>query len=181
MFAMETVYLGAAALGGLLLLVLVVIGAFGGDAEVDVEVDFDPGEGAGGLSLRTAIAFLTFFGIGGMAATKSGLGDWSSGVCAVLAGSFAFWISGLVMAQLYGLRSEGNVNIANAVGIDARVYLAIPGAEEGEGKISVAVQGRTVEYRAVTTGRTLRTGEYCRVKAVRGPTTVEVEALTAQP
>jgi len=174
----ELVYLGSAAVGGSLMIVQIVLGMIGADADADVELDadldVDGADGGGALSIRALVAFLTFFGLSGMAATKGGLGPWAAAGVAVVTGSMAFWLTGLLMAQLYKLRSSGTVQVRNAMGAEARVYLRVPAAKSGEGKVTVAVQGRTVEYRAITAGRELRTGEFCRVVAIHGPNTVEV-------
>lgn len=177
-FGWEFVYLGSAVIGGGFMLLQIVLGMLGGDADVDADVDvdadFDGAEGGGGLSIRALAAFLTFFGLSGMAATKGGLGPWAAGGVALVTGSMAFWLTGLLMAQMYKLRSSGTVDVRNAIGAEARVYLRVPGEKSGEGKVTVPLQGRTVEYRAFTAGRELRTGELCRVVAVHGPNTVEV-------
>ena len=177
-FGWEFVYLGSAIIGGVFMLLQIVLGLLGGDADVDadvdVDLDVDAAEGAGGLSLRALVAFLTFFGLSGMAATKGGLGPWPAAGVAVIVGSMGFWLTGLLMAQMYRLRSSGTVNVQNAIGAEARVYLKVPGEKSGEGKVTVPLQGRTMEYRAITAGRELRTGEFCHVVAVHGPNTVEV-------
>ncbi|TAJ02516.1 MAG: hypothetical protein EPO68_18090 [Planctomycetota bacterium] len=56
------------------------------------------------------------------------------------------------------LNSEGNVRPENAIGKTASVYLRIPGNRAGAGKITLAVQGRTAEFNAMTDGEDLPTG-----------------------
>lgn len=178
---LQTIYFSASILGGGLLVLQLLVGIlFGGgdvDFEADIDVDLDGAEGAGGLSFRTVVAFIAFFGVGGMASLQGGLPDAVTILIATVCGGFAFWITGFVMSQLHRLQSSGNVNLQNALGIEAKVYLRIPAERGGEGKITVPVQGRSVEARAFTRGPELPTGALCRVVAVHDTSTVEVEAV----
>ena len=94
-----------------------------------------------------------------------------------VAGTLAFVITRAVLLQFNKLRSSGTVDVKNAVGTEARVYLVIPGARAGEGAVTVTIQGRTMQYRAITGGRELKTGELCRVVAVHAGDTLVVETL----
>ena len=53
------------------------------------------------------------------------------------------------------VKHEGNVQLENAIGQEARVTLAVPEERSGVGKVSLSVQGRLKEYHAVTDGREL--------------------------
>lgn len=177
---MQTLYLSAALVGGALLLIQLVMSLAGGHADagdLDTDAHVDASDGASSISFRTVVAFITFFGLGGMAATAASFGPTLSFVGAVLAGGLAFWLVGLAMLQLSRLRSSGNVDIQNAVGLQARVYLNVPAADRGTGAVTVPLQGRTVQYRAVSRGAELATGSHCRIVAVRGSDTLEVEPL----
>jgi hypothetical protein len=180
-WTMKTVYLGCAALGGSALVLqtlLLMLG--GGDADGDVDADADGDAGHGGhdlISLRAITSFLTFFGLAGWGGTEAG---WSTPLTmgvAVLAGVAML----LVVAALTSLRrrvdSQGNVDPRNAVGSSARVYLRIPEKGAGEGKITVSLQGRSLEYPAVSSGPALLTGSEVRVLRLTTPNTFEVEPL----
>ncbi len=174
-FTLETIYLGAAVLGGALL--LIQIGAAllgGGEADFDAEVDLDHPDIGGHLSFRTVVAFITFFGIAGMAARSAGVGRPLSVAIALAAGSLAFWLVGLAMLQLSRLRSSGNIDIKNAVGSEAKVYLAVPAERGGTGSVTVAIQGRTMQFKAVTAGAAIATGRFCKVVGVHAGDTLEV-------
>lgn len=156
-------------------------------ADVDVIDDMhigddyvDPGHGSswffGVLSLRSLVAALTFFGLGGLTADGYGLGTYTSLLMAVAWGAGAMLLVAWLMRMLMGLHSEGTINIQMAVGHNGTVYLSIPGARSGVGKVTVAFQGRTMEYEAVTAGDALPTGTQVVVKEIIGPRTVEVEA-----
>lgn len=188
---METIYLGCAAAGGTILVVQTVMLLFGGgDHDADVgHVDHtemgaaDSGEahgqgtGFGLFSVRTVAAFLTFFGLAGWAGLNAG---WSGGatIAVALAAGFAML---LAVAWLFHaqkkLASAGNLDPRNAVGRTARVYLRIPEKNSGKGKITVALQGRTVEFNAFTNGTAIPTDAEVRVVRQVTVDTFEVEPL----
>ncbi len=128
------------------------------------------------LSFRTLTAALTFFGLGGLAAEGQGI-DWPLALAiAVAAGLGALLLVGWLMRVMSTLKSDGTVHIERAVGQPATVYLTIPAGKSGAGKVTVIVQSRTMEYRAVTPDRELPTGARVKVTAVVGTDTVEVVA-----
>lgn len=174
--SLSTIFLFAAAGGGGLLVLQILATLIGGHADVDGDLDAHGGPGEGYLSFRTVVALVTFFGIGGSAALSSGLSPWTALGVAVASGSLAFWLVGLAMLQISRLRSSGNVDIQNAVGSEARVYLAVPATRAGTGAVTVPIQGRTMQYKAVTRGAALATGQLCKVVAVHAGDTLEVEA-----
>ncbi|MCC6406327.1 MAG: serine/threonine protein kinase [Planctomycetes bacterium] len=185
-FSMKLVYLGCAIAGGAVLFITLVMSLLGGVHDMDVGHEADLGGGvhhgdidsqAVGLSVRTVVAFITFFGLTGMALATSGVSTLWTFVSALVAGGLAFWLVGLAMVQLTRLRASGTVDIKNAVGAQARVYLVVPGHKSGTGAVTVPIQGRTLEYRAITAGDALPTGSYCRVVSVQASDTVEVTAL----
>lgn len=173
MLSMQLIYFWSAAIGGVLLVIQTLLALLGGDSDLDAD-DLDTG--GVGLSLRTIVAFMTFFGLAGLACLRAGLSPSLALLVALLAGATAFWLVGLALLQLHALQSSGNVEIANAVGVEGRVYLVIPAALAGTGTVTVAVQGRSVQFKAVTAGPELKSGEFCRVVAVRGPDMLEVES-----
>lgn len=176
MLGMHLIYFWSAVVGGALLVIQTLLALLGGDSDVDLDAD-DLSAGGVGLSFRTMVAFVTFFGLAGLACQRADLSPTITLVIAVASGGVAFWLVGLALLQLHALQSSGNVDIANTVGVEARVYLKVPGAHAGSGTVTVPVQGRSVQFKAVTGGDELATGEFCRVVAVRGPDTLEVEPV----
>lgn len=174
--SMPTIYLGCAIVGGVLLILQMLMALFGGDGDLDGDTPDDFGDGPG-IGFRTVVAFITFFGIAGMAARAQGFGPTVTLLLAVVAGGVAFWLVGLLMYQLYRLRSSGTVDINNAVGIEAKVYLSVPADSSGEGRVTVPVQGRKQQYKAITKGPEIATGQLCRVVAVHASDTLEVESI----
>ena len=190
---LANVYLYCAAVGGTVLVVqtilLLVAGTdHGGDATDAGSSDVDAGVAHDAtldhhdvaqshaaetiflkwLSIKTVVAFLPFFGLAGLA---GGRAEWPPIVTllvALVAGLAALFVVGWLMASLGRLQSTGTVNLANAVGQTGKVYLRIPRSLGGAGKVTVEVQGRSVECRAVTAAAEIPTGAPVRVVAVNG-------------
>jgi hypothetical protein len=79
------------------------------------------------------------------------------------------------MRAILGLESDASMRIEEAVGAPARVYLTVPPARSGAGKVHVTLKRRTVELQAVTQNReALPTGADVIVTDVVDPDTVEV-------
>jgi hypothetical protein len=193
-WTMKTVYLGCSALGGSVLVLQTLLLMLGGgdvDADADVDMDVDADVDAGGghgshgghggthdlLSLRAITSFLTFFGLAGWGGTEAG---WSTPVTmgvAVGSGLVMLFVVAAMTTLHRRVYSQGNVEPANAVGQNARVYLRIPKKGAGEGKITVSIQGRSLQYAATSSGPELPTGSEVRVLRVTSPNTFEVEPL----
>lgn len=190
---METVFLGCAILGGVLLLcqfLLSLVGAGGEhDISMDHHIDLGGAHHAGEdhtaehgatwyfhmLSFRAICAALTFFGLGGLAAASSASLSAVAFPAGLAAGTVAMIVVAWMMSLLGRLQSEGNVRIERAVGAMGTVYLGIPASGQGAGKVTVNVQERSMEYRAVTQHeQPLETGTPVMVVGVAGPDTLEV-------
>jgi hypothetical protein len=186
---METVYLGCAVAGGSVLVLqtaLLLFGA-GDDASHADHGDLghtDSGEAHGHdatfglLSVRTGAAFLTFFGLAGWGGSRAGWSTVATIGAALLAGTVMLFAVAYLFSLQRKLYSQGNLDPRNAVGRSARVYLRIPAANAGKGKITVSIQGRTVEFIACTPGAELATGSEVRIVRQITPDTFEVEPLS---
>lgn len=184
---MDTVFLVCAILGATLLACEIVAGmlGFGHDHDMDTggDADADHGDGHGHgnslfgmLTVRTVTAAVLFFGLGGLTARYYGLEETSAFGLALGAGALALYLVATAMRGLKGLKSDGTARIDRAVGTTGTVYLRVPGARGGSGKVHLMLQNRTVECLAVTAGDELPTGRPIKVVAVVNSDTVEVEA-----
>jgi len=89
----------------------------------------------------------------------------------------------LVTAVMYlfkwlsSMQQSGNIDINTAAkGCEGTVYLTIPAARAGEGKVQISISGAVREYNAVTeSDSTLKTGTPIRVVDVINNNTVLVE------
>jgi hypothetical protein len=121
----------------------------------------------GVLSFRTLVAAGAFFGVAGKAALGAGFSEPTSLLIAAVVGVCAMYGMYGMMRLIASLSSSGNERIRNAVGREARVYIRIPAARQGAGKVQLSMQNRIVEYQAVTEDdEPLKTGETVRVVGV---------------
>lgn len=163
---MDVVYTITAAVGCTALLVQVALQllGLGGDADAHLDADVEGHEGDGNLffgilSFKTLSAFAAFFGLTGLAAAQGGVdSDLLRLVLAMIAGTAAGAVVMVLMRGLSKLQASGTVDLDDVVGKTASVYLRIPGASKGDGKIMVEVQGRERELLAVTAGPDIPTG-----------------------
>jgi len=142
------------------------------DADVDADVDVDAADAADAahpspmlgfrvLTFRTAVAALTFFGLGGMAGEAAGFPPFVVLAAAILAGAAAMYLVYWLFRFVRKFQSEGTVRIRNALGRPATVYVPIP-----------------VEYLAMTSGDRLSTGAKVVVTGVIASDTLEVEPVS---
>ena len=91
----------------------------------------------------------------------------------------------LVAAVMYlfkwlsGMQTSGTINLLkSAAGCEGKVYLTIPAARSGVGKVQITIAGAVREYDAVTEGEEdLKTGVQIRVVDALDAGTLLVEAL----
>lgn len=197
---MESVYMICAVVGGTILVIQTILLIAGGTTDTDVDADGDvgsvdlhhdlPGHGDVSdhdathdahqaaffkvLSFKTLVAFLTFFGLGGLAFDKAGFTPTPTLLLALGAGCVALYIVAYLMSGLFRLQSQGNVSLQNAVGQVGKVYLRIPGQGAGLGKVTVVIQSRSLECKARTSGPEIPTGSEVRIVGMAESDTLEV-------
>ena len=87
----------------------------------------------------------------------------------------AFIMIALLMKWLFSLQYDGTENAREALGASGTVYLRIPPARTGKGKISVVVQGKLCEKFAVTDEETtINRDEEVTVVGISGEETLIV-------
>ncbi len=189
---LQNVYFGCAAVGGTVLVLQTLLSLIGGGHH-DAHGGFDDAHEAGHsgeghvdgdvfvklFTLKTIVAFLTFFGLAGLASEWSHVDPTNGFLLALIAGAFALTGVAWMMKGLARLQSRGNVRLERAVGLSGTVYLSVPGGGEGLGKVTLALQGRTVELKAISHGPALPTGVPVKVVALHAADTIEVTALEA--
>ncbi|MBL9081267.1 MAG: hypothetical protein JNK76_05645 [Planctomycetales bacterium] len=128
----------------------------------------------GVISFRTVTAAMAFFGLTGLAMEANGVGQSASLAVAAAAGVASMYFVHWMMRSLALLKAEGTTRIQEAVGAVGSVYIKIPGHRAGQGKVTLTLQGRTVELNALTGDEPLPTGARIVVTKVVGPDAVEV-------
>lgn len=156
--------------------VLVLIGVDGADTDLDADVDgasFDTEFSA--LSVRSIIAFFTFFGWTGVLTLNQQYSIWIAVIAASLAGLSAMLIVAYMMYKFSQLEQSGTLNLYHALDQEGEVYLPIPGAESGRGKIHLKVDGKMRELDAITSGEQLKTGTIVKVIEILDENVLKVE------
>jgi hypothetical protein len=194
---METLYLYCAAIGVSLLVGQVLLSLFGfghdselGGHDVDLHADADGShvDGHAGdsdrsghwfvgmLSFRAIVSAMAVFGLVGLGLDRL-LGPRVPSkvfLIALAAGGAMMYAVGWLLRVAYGLRSDGTVHIERTLGLAGRTYLTIPAHKAGAGKVTVKVQGRIMEYAAMTSGEEIPTGTSVVVLSVLTPQSLEV-------
>lgn len=153
-----------------------------GDADADVgsgDLATDDGQGhhtdLGRIfTFQAIVSFLAFFGVGGLSAIEMQQPSAVAVLVGLGTGLVAVSLLGYLLGALRKLNTDGTVQISRAVGLEGTVYLRIPAEGEGEGKITLPIQGRTIEILARTPGPGLRAGDPVVVSRIIDEHIVEV-------
>lgn len=163
-----------------------------GDVDSDVQIDtaegiFGDGNLEGDLdpsglldlrifTVRGIVAFLVVFGWVGLVLDTGGVMFGISLIIATICGFAMMMVLAILMRAVMKLRSDGNIDNRNALGVSGKVYLTIPAARAGEGKVNVLIQGAYVERDAVTDEtEPISTGSEIVVIGLSGQTTLVVK------
>lgn len=168
-----------------LMLVGIGLEADGGDISVgesidadgpEFDVDLDGMDALRIFSIRGIIAFLVVFGWVGFVMDRAGVMLLITVPVAAVCGFLMMLVLALLMRTVMRLRNDGNLDNRNALGVLGRVYLTVPPARTGEGKVNVLLQGTYVERDAVTDeGEPIPTGCEIVVIGLSGQTTLVVK------
>ena len=148
-----------ALLGTGFLLLQLLLGQLGGDldADVDLDIDFDadfaadnPGAEFKLLSLQTLAAFALGFGWMGLAAYRFIDVGFTGAVFIGIGSGFAVaWFLVLLSKSVMKLQSSGNIYLSDLHGRTGEVYIQIPPANDGHGRVKLAIKNSTYEYNAI--------------------------------
>lgn len=125
-----------------------------GGAELDLP-DGDAGHtihdpGLRIFTVRGFVAFFSVFGWLGIVLSKQGIPTGYTLVFSVVAGLLAMIAVAAIIKSALSLQCAGNMDIQNAIGKTGRVYIPIPPARSGSGKVQLVVQEQLRELEAVT-------------------------------
>lgn len=157
----------------------------GGDGEIDDGVvEADEGEDGGPgllaglrvLTLRGVVAFLAIFGWGTLWLLRIGLHPVIALFFGVAMGIWAMILVAVLLRLALQLQEDGTVDIRNTLGLSGTVYLTVPAARQGEGKVHLVVQSQLREFQAVTDEpQSIPTGTQIRVMGVSDRDTLVIE------
>ena len=152
----------------------------GEDADLDADDVFDGGDGDGDLALFSVRGVVTMLAVTGWSgfALLDALPDIWAILISVVLGVLSLVGTAYLMRAVYRLQASGNLDVENAVGKVAEVYIPIPPKGMGSGKVTMTLQEKYCELNAITTSEEkLKTGMYVRVVAVDGTRMLVVEPL----
>ena len=143
----------------LIQIILLIIGFAAGSFDVDgVDTDFDgdvsaddlSGSGVGWFTVKGLVAFFSIGSWTGFAMAVSGCHEALTICISILTGVIALVGVGLLYRAMNKLQSNGILNLKNAIGKEAEVYLTIPANNSGVGKDTLEIQDRLIEANART-------------------------------
>ncbi|MDE6594958.1 MAG: hypothetical protein K2K44_02980 [Oscillospiraceae bacterium] len=161
---------------------------FGVDTDIDTDIDGDicPDGDVDSVThvhgnfaslrlftLQGIVAFLAVFGWVSIAGVSMGMPSVGAIVLGFVAGFFAMYGVAKLVQISSKLSENGTIDFRNAIGETAAVYIPIPPNGEGEGKVTLTLQGRFMECNAVSNEKELlKTGTVVRVTDLNGKTLV---------
>ncbi len=179
---LEQVFWGMSLIFSVLFVIQFVVSLFGFDFDADVETDLSTADGGieadfSLLSLRSVIAFFTFFSWTGVLMIKNGASLLAILVGSSFSGLLAFGIVAYLLYLFSKFNQSGTVDMDQALFQKGEVYLTVPGGKEGMGKVQIQLGQNLKELRAITDGDSLPTGSKIRVIEVLEDNLLVVEAF----
>jgi len=176
------VFWGISIVFSVLFVIQFVLSLIGVDFDLDVEADADTGFGLDAdfslFSIRSIIAFFTFFGWTGVLMLNAGFGVWTAVAAASTSGLLAMVIVGYMMYKFTQFNESGTFNANSAINHTGEVYLIIPESKTGYGKVHLKLKGALKEMDAVTNdGVEIPTGSKIKVLEVLDDNLLLVEKL----
>jgi membrane protein implicated in regulation of membrane protease activity len=109
------------------------------------------------LSIRGFLAFSMFLGWTALAALRAGLGTPLSTLIGIAVGWMAAWLVWRMLRWMLRWQSSGTMDLQQTIGLIGQVYIPIPMAGQGAGKITIELQGALRELDAVSSGNMINT------------------------
>lgn len=163
------------AIGASVIFIIQTIMTFiGADTDTGIDADFDGNlDGTDSpfqlFSLRNLVNFLLGFGWTGAVLYGSFESKIIVGIIAFLVGSLFIILFFLVMKGLMKLSEDNTFKIEDTIGKTADVYMNIPAAKGGKGKIFISIKGSTHELPAITSSdMDIKSGSLVKVEAIEG-------------
>lgn len=163
----------------LIFLVQTVLTFIGMDSDGAMDFDADSSGDHGGpfqlFTFRNLVNFLlgTSWSLIAFEGVFDANGWWVA--VSVLVGILLVAAVMMIFRFFSGMEQNGTISAESAVGSKGNVYLKIPAAKSGEGKVQITVQGAVREYNALTEGEELETGAPVVVREAINGNTLLVE------
>lgn len=141
------------------------------DTGVSTDSDFNL------ISVRSMIAFFMLFGWTGVLMLNANKEIWTTVIFASIAGMVGMVMVAYLLSVMTKFNESGNVDLHDAIFQTGEVYIPIPPAKSGEGKIHLKLQGAMKELRAITEGGGVPTGANVRILEVLDNNIMLVESI----
>ncbi len=168
---LDLLFASAALVGGLLFIAwffLLMIGGLAGGLLDGVGVDVDMGADLSfkAFTFQGIVAFVLMFGLVGLALSRSDMHQMVALLAGTAAGGASMWTMGKMFQVFYSVQSSGNMNIDNAVGANATVYMRIKPGEVGQVQVEVQGAMRTLDAVAKDPDAYFKSGDTVTVKEI---------------
>jgi len=170
-----------------MVLTIVGIGDTDGDVDFDGSSTADVGDGSGDtmdtggavqlFTIRNMVNFLLGIGWGGVCFWNVIPNRFLLALVALICGCLLVVAFLYMFRKLMKLESNGAFNIKEAVGQVVNVYIRIPAARSGQGKVQVSFGGSIQELPAVTDGDSILSGTQVRIVNIIGDKILLVEKI----
>lgn len=144
-------------------------------ADTDLYSGFHDGSAPGDFdvlrlfSFQSVVAFMTVFSWVSLSFVNSDMYEPFALAIGLVFGFMAMYGVAKLIKFSRGLASSGNINLKNALGKSARVYLTIRANGQSRGKVLVTLQERLIEQDAITDEDfDIPSGSMVRVVDIRG-------------
>lgn len=141
----------------------------------------DTAHHSSGLRIFTVRGIVAFFAVGGwlgIVLCDTALPSAAVIIIAFAGGFLALLVIALFLKMSLKLQDQGNLELKNAIGKTAQVYIPIPANGGGSGKVTLTLQERYVELSAITTAHTaLHTDQMVKVVGIVNQSTLVVKPL----
>lgn len=170
-----------AGIASLIFVIQMIMTFIGMDSSDGTGADFDGHTDVAGpfqlFSLRNLINFFLGFGWGGVCFYNTFDSHVWIAVFAVLTGVIFVLLFFFLIKMLLKLNRNNTFKIEDTLQKTADVYLVIPAAKSGKGKIQISVKGAVHEIDAITADEKIATGMMARVIEIIDNQTVLVTKI----
>ncbi|WP_236975598.1 hypothetical protein [Membranihabitans maritimus] len=147
------------------------------DIDLDVDTDIDGNIDFPVFSVKSITAFFTFFSWTGVLLLGEGKSLWQLLPYSIISGLVAMFLVVVLVKQFNKMTEMGNADLLDLIFEKGDVYLSIPPAKQGKGKIHITLNKSLRELNAVTEGPTIQSGEKVRIIEVLNDNSLLVEKI----
>lgn len=134
--------------------------------------------GVGALSIKPITGFFLGFGWAGGISLDNGLPLFAATGVALVSGVGVMGIILAMLRAIYAMKSDGTMQVQNAVGAVGTVYITVPARKGAGGQVTVNFSGRQETFSALSGAESpIPSGEKVKIVSVIDGCTVLVESL----